>query len=93
VVDNADVTSYYLGKANAITDASFVKVKHITLGYNFPKQWLSKIGCSQIRLYCTVTNPFVFTKYKGYDPEWASASSSNDGPSTVTCQFGANIKF
>ena len=86
-------TQNWLGHTNSITDASYVKVKHITLGYTLPKKWLSKIGCTNLRLYCTVTNPFVFTNYKGYDPEWADASLQNDGPSTVTWQFGANIKF
>ena len=86
-------SDYWLGKTNSYTDASFVKVKHITLGYTFPKEWLSKVGCSHLRLYCTVTNPFVFTKYKGYDPEWAGSSLDNDGPSTVTWQFGASVKF
>lgn len=86
-------TDNWLGSTNSYAEASFVKVKHITLGYTFPKKWLSKIGCSQLRLYCTVTNPLVFTDYKGYDPEWANASLSNDGPSTITWQFGASIKF
>lgn len=86
-------TQYWLGHTNSITDASFVKVKYITLGYSLPKKWLSKIGCSKLRIYCTVTNPFVFTSYKGYDPEWANASLANDGPSTITWQFGASIKF
>lgn len=93
LVDLPRVSDYWTANTMRITDASFVKVKHISLGYTFPKQWLSKIGCQQLRLYCTVANPFVFTDYKGYDPEWASASSSSDGPSTVTWQFGANIKF
>lgn len=86
-------TQYWLGHTNSIVDASYVKVKHITLGYTFPKKLLAKIGCTNLRIYCTVTNPFVFTDYKGYDPEWADASLANDGPSTVTWQFGANIKF
>lgn len=86
-------SQYWLGHTNSIVDASYVKVKHITLGYSFPKKLLSKIGCTNLRLYCTVTNPFVFTSYKGYDPEWANASLANDGPSTITWQFGANIKF
>ena len=86
-------SDYWIGSTNAITDASFVKVKHITLGYTLPKTWTTKFGCSHLRLYCTVTNPFVFTDYKGYDPEWAGASNANDGPSTVTWQFGASIKF
>ena len=80
-------------EAKAIVDASYVKVKNITLGYTFPKSIINKIGCKHLRLYATVTNPFVFTKYKGFDPEWADAAAKNDGPSTITYQFGASIKF
>lgn len=80
-------------EAKAIVDASYVKVKNITLGYTFPKSIINKIGCNHLRLYATVTNPFVFTKYKGFDPEWADAAAKNDGPSTITYQFGASIKF
>ncbi len=83
----------YWDQAKCITNVSFVKVKNITLGYTFPKTWLSKFGCKHLRLYFTVTNPFVFTKYEGFDPEWADAALKNDGPSTVTYQVGASIKF
>lgn len=86
-------TENWMGSTNSYTDASFVKIKHITLGYSFSKNLLKHFGCSQLRLYCTVTNPFIFTKYKGYDPEWADAALQNDGPSTCTWQFGASIKF
>jgi hypothetical protein len=91
--NNGMNTDKFLGNANKVTDASFVKVKYITLGYTFPKKWINKIGINKLRLYCTVTNPFVFTKYKGFDPEWADATNKNDGPSTVTWQFGASLKF
>ena len=80
-------------EAKSIVDASYVKVKNITLGFTFPKNIINKIGCNHLRLYATVTNPFVFTKYKGFDPEWADAAAKNDGPSTITYQFGASIKF
>ena len=86
-------SSYWLDGTNKYVDASYVKIKNITLGYTFPKQWTEKFGCSYLRLYCTVTNPFVWTDYKGFDPEWAGADLDQDGPSTVTWQFGANIKF
>ncbi len=93
VNNGIDASKSYWDTAKEVVDASFVKVKNITLGYTFPKKWLSPWGCSYLRLYATVTNPFVFTKYKGFDPEWASASLKNDGPSTVTYQIGASIKF
>ena len=79
--------------AKGISDAGFMKVKNITLGYTFPKTILNKFGCKHFRLYATVTNPFVVTKYKGFDPEWANASTKNDGPSIINYQVGASIKF
>lgn len=83
----------WTGNANTLADASYLKVKHISVGYTFPKQWLDKFKCQSLRLYATVTNPFVFTEYRGYDPEWAGGSLQNDGPSTTNWQFGASIKF
>ena len=87
--------SYYQGKQGGrrFCDASFVKVKNITLGYSFSKNLLKHIACQNLRVYFTVTNPFVWTKYEGFDPEWASAAEKNDGPSTITYQVGASIKF
>ncbi len=83
----------YYQNARGLTKVSFTKVKNITLGYTFSPKLLKAIACQQLRLYFTVTNPFVFTKYRGFDPEWASASGKNDGPSTVTYQIGESIKF
>ena len=80
-------------EAKNVVKTSFAKVKNITLGYTFPKKWLTPWGCSHLRLYFTVTNPICWTGYKGFDPEWADASLKNDGPSTVTYQLGASIKF
>ena len=80
-------------QAKGVQDASFLKVKNITLGYTFDKNFLNKFGCKHLRLYATVTNPFVFTSFKGFDPEWASAGVKQDGPSTINYQVGASIKF
>ena len=87
------VASTAFEACRGITNISYAKIKNISLGYSFPKKWMNRAGISNLRIYCTVTNPFVFTNYKGYDPERAAASTANDGPSTVTWEFGANIKF
>ncbi len=79
--------------ANAAVDASFVKVKNISLGYTLPKKILTPWHCSSLRVYGTITNPFVWTDYRGFDPEWANASLKKDAPSTITYQIGASIKF
>ena len=55
-----------------IQDASFLRCKNITLGYRFKETLLSKISVSSVRVYATVTNVFVITKYKGMDPEIGS---------------------
>lgn len=86
-------TKTYWDEAHAVTDASYVKVQNITLGYTFPKNLLKSWKCEALRLYATVTNPFVWTDYKGFDPEWANASAKNDGPSIINYQIGASIKF
>ncbi len=80
-------------EAKMIVKSSFAKVKNISVGYTFDKKLLKPWGCSSLRVYATVTNPFVFTDYKGFDPEWAGSSLKNDGPSTITYQLGASIKF
>lgn len=74
-------------------DTSFVKVKNICLGYTFPKTWMQKAHIKSLRLYVNVLNPFCWTDYVGFDPEWASATLVNGGPASVTYQIGANLKF
>lgn len=80
-------------EAKCVVKSSYVKVKNITLGYTVPKKVLTPWHCSSLRVYATVTNPFVFTDYKGFDPEWAGVSMKQDGPSTISYQLGASIKF
>lgn len=95
--NNSDKTyGGYFGKGSDAVryhDTSFVKVKNITLGYTFPKKWMDKIYVKDLRLYVNVLNPFCWTKYKGFDPEWAGANLTNGGPSSITYQFGMNLKF
>ena len=76
-------------------DNSYVKVKNITLGYTFPKSLVSKLHISNLRVYANIINPFTFTDYKGFDPEWASASVTDGtgGVSSRTYQIGVNLKF
>lgn len=76
-------------------DNSYVKVKNITLGYTFPKSWMQKIHVSSLRVYVNILNPFTFTDYKGFDPEWADASVTDGtgGVSSRTYQIGVNLKF
>ncbi len=85
----ANYTSYA-----KITDASFVKVQNIILGYTLPTNIVNRVNISSLRVYMNILNPFVWTDYEGYDPEYANVSlNSGNGPSNITYQFGVNVKF
>jgi TonB-linked SusC/RagA family outer membrane protein len=63
-------------------DASYLKVRTISLGYNFQNSaWMTKTGVSRLRLYVTAQNPFVFfspyKKESGMDPETNSNGDEN----------------
>jgi TonB-dependent starch-binding outer membrane protein SusC len=63
-------------------DASYLKIRTISLGYNFENNaWIKNSGIDKLRLYVTVQNPFVmFSPYKkesGMDPETNSTADQN----------------
>lgn len=84
-----------------IEDGSYLRIQNISLGYNFPKQWISKIGMTNCKLYFNVQNVYTFTGYSGLDPEIGSynqkAGLSNVDmgryPSPRIYTLGANITF
>ncbi|MCI9845987.1 TonB-dependent receptor [Flavobacterium pectinovorum] len=55
--------------SDIIEDGSFLRINNISLGYTLPKKWLSASKISNMRIYFTAYNLYVFTKYSGYDPE------------------------
>ena len=61
---NRVVSSRYL------QNASYCRLKNITLGYTIPKAILNKVGISRLRIYVTGENLFTFTSLiKSFDPE------------------------
>ena len=69
------------GSTLSYFDASYVKIRTITLGYNFTQRWLKFAGIQKLRLYGTVQNPFIlfspYHKQSGMDPETNSYGDSN----------------
>ena len=74
-------------------DASFVKIKNISLSYNFESKILDNLNLKGLRVYANVLDPFVFTDYMGYDPETASASLGVGRTAAITYQLGLSIKL
>jgi len=85
---------YYTAEAMNYREVSFVKIKNISLGYTLNKALLAKAGISKLRIYMNVIDPFVFSDYVGWDPEYTTTSAVNgNGPSSITYQFGINVEF
>jgi len=77
-----------------VEDASYLRLKTITLGYTFDKFSHSTTRLPlKIRLFSTVENLFTITGYKGYDPEVAKGVDLGSYPMARTLLVGANITF
>ena len=84
-----------------IEDASYIRLKNISLGYTFPKKMISKIGLENLRLNVNIQNLLTITGYDGYDPEVGTSTQStfvsglDNGryPSPTTYSFGLNVTF
>ena len=96
---------YYMYLANNITeafvyDASFVKLREISVGYSFPTQTISKLGLSQLSLSVVGRNlATLYSKVPMVDPESAFSSGNAQGleqwglPATRSWGFNLNLKF
>jgi hypothetical protein len=67
--------SYYTQSDAAIQDASFLRLKNVSLSYNVPQVWAKKLKMSALQVYFHAQNLLTFTPYKGYDPETLSGIS------------------
>jgi TonB-linked SusC/RagA family outer membrane protein len=86
----ADQESPLYGGTRAYGDGSFVRVRNLTLGYTVPAPRLGGIRARSLRVYATAQDPFLFTRYRGLDPE-----SHEDArvPSPRTLLMGLSVGF
>ncbi|PSL36107.1 SusC/RagA family TonB-linked outer membrane protein [Chitinophaga ginsengisoli] len=74
----------------AWTDASFIKLRTLSLGYNFPANINTKLKTQNIRVYIQAQNLLTITNYKGLDPETQSATVL---PQLRTVAGGIQVRF
>lgn len=69
-------------------DASFIKIRNISLGYNFPKSLTDKLGISSLRLYVQALNPgFIYSKIDFRDMDVDSATFNRGFVSGLNFEF------
>jgi len=89
------ISSYF------VEDGSYLRIKDVTLSYDFDMNWMKKVGIRKIQPYATVTNLFTFTKYLGFDPEvnqWGNSGNVQGidygtYPQTRSFIVGLNIEI
>ncbi|RIJ45407.1 SusC/RagA family TonB-linked outer membrane protein [Maribellus luteus] len=106
-LDAALVSTIQLGRGDEqrlsrwVEDASYIRLKNITLAYNIPSSLLNEWGIGHLKAYVSATNLITFTNYSGYDPE-VSSYNSNDAqigvdlsnyPTAKTFTFGIDVSF
>lgn len=84
-----------------VEDGSFLRVKDVTLSYNFSGKTLRSWGITRLQPYFTATNLLTWTGYSGMDPEvnqWGNSGSVQGidwgtYPHSRTYTFGINVEF
>jgi TonB-linked SusC/RagA family outer membrane protein len=103
---NTDVKAAFQDPAITISDrfiedATYYRLKNLSLGYTFPKALLSKARIDNLRIYVSAQNPKTWTKYTGFDPEVSLNGQSliNKGidqgvyPNNKSYQVGLSLTF
>jgi TonB-linked SusC/RagA family outer membrane protein len=84
-----------------VEDASYIRLKYITLSWNVNDEWVKNLHLSNVKFYLTAQNLFTITQYRGFDPETSIGGKStvafggdfNAFPSARQVIFGINIGF
>ncbi|MEG0815619.1 MAG: SusC/RagA family TonB-linked outer membrane protein, partial [Mucinivorans sp.] len=78
-------------QTGTLQDASYIRLKSLTVGYSLPRQWMANAKMQSVKIYFTGENLFTFTKlYGDYDPEIRDEYSY---PLARMFSIGLNITF
>ena len=99
-IENIWQSKEFWSSSAVVFSGDYFKIKQIQLGYTLPKKWMNKVFIKDLRIYASMDDWFVITKYPGFDPETASTGSSTglgldkgSYPNAKKLMFGVNISF
>ncbi|QQQ26783.1 SusC/RagA family TonB-linked outer membrane protein [Chryseobacterium indoltheticum] len=73
--------------------SDFIRLKNISLGYNFTKNQLGNLPVKSIKLFVQAENLYTWSDWKGFDPEPVTTYSLNVYPNPRTYSVGVNVDF
>ncbi|MCK5701156.1 MAG: TonB-dependent receptor, partial [Cyclobacteriaceae bacterium] len=106
--DIASVPKYEFGNtfnnrfsSRFVEDASYLRLKNLTIGYSLNPETLAKLRLNRLRIYASGTNIWTLTNYSGADPEVNSLDGSTTAqgldlytfPQVRTILIGLNLGF
>ena len=92
----------YIGQFDGNVDSnieniSFLRLKQLVIGYQFPKTWLKGTFIKDANIYLSGENLFLITNYSGVDPEVINPYTGKDDgtqyPLNRKVTLGLNLKF
>ena len=97
VTNNATLGWNDLFSSRKIQNAAYWKIANVELGYNFPNKWLGGL-VSGVRAYISAQNLYTFTKYHGYNVDYAGGTFTPgynfcSFPSARSVMFGLHFTF
>lgn len=93
--ENSSYISSYQTTARFYEDASFIRLKQVTLAYNLPASIISRLKFNNARIYAQGVNLITWTKWTGYDPEFRATGNGTEGiiPQVRNYIFGIEVGF
>lgn len=89
----ADNQNFSMASDRFLNDASFLRLRSMSVGYNFPKRFLDNTFINNLKLFVQGENLLLWTKWRGFDPEMFSAGTPSTYPNPRTISVGASIQF
>jgi len=90
----------YLGSDRFVEDASFIRLKTLSLTYNVSKNLCKRLGVNSLNIFCTGYDLFTWTNYTGQDPEVGLPNKATDlvkdnatTPCSKRVSLGFNLNF
>lgn len=89
-----DNTNWTQTSTRFLYDASYLRLKNVTLNYNFPANTAKKIGLNNLRVYVQADNLLTWSKHKGMDPEQTVGGTTYYRyPAMKVFSAGVNVNF
>ncbi|MFY8189177.1 MAG: SusC/RagA family TonB-linked outer membrane protein [Flavobacterium sp.] len=76
-----------------LRDASYVRLRFATIGYNFQPKVLDKTFLSSLRVFAQAENFLTWSRWRGFDPESNAASTFGGFPTPKIVSFGLDLSF